>query len=358
MAFNITGSATVSDVRDGVSPPTIYLTNENETFTASATGAVTDFSGFSTEVQAFVGTSEYTYAAGSSAAGTQFNIGSATVLPAGADLTVTVSALGVITIADAGSSGVTGFADDDTINNASITIPVTIAGFSATFNRVITISKSIGGSAPIIRVEANTQTVEYNSAGAVAATENIVVTANELNFTEAGTVTFTQRSGGSGAFSALAGAGITIGGSGTSETVTITPAAYNTLLGSNRTVTIRATRGTVYDQITIARVNDGAAAVSIILATSSGSDVLRSDSDVVVKRADIYIAGVLQTPGSDWTYAWSKDGTALTSGNQAAMTGAAQQAGEGFNQRSLRIEGDGITDNTSSLFACNVIDPS
>ena len=358
MAFNITGSATVSDVRDGVSPPTIYLTNENETFTASATGAVTDFSGFSTEVQAFVGTSEYTYAAGSSATGTQFNIGSATVLPAGADLSVSVSSLGVITISDAGSSGVTGFADDDTINNATITIPVTIAGFGATFNRVISISKSIGGSAPIIRIESNTQTVEYNSAGTVAATENIVITANELNFTETGTVTFTYRAGGSGAFQALSGAGITIDNSGTPETATITPAAYNTLLGSNRTVTIRATRGTVYDQITIARVNDGAAAVSIIIATMTGSNVLRSDSDVVVLRADVYIAGTLQTPGGDWTYAWSKDGTALTSGNQASMTGASQGANEGFNQRMIRIEGDGITDNTSALFSCNVVDPS
>ena len=82
---------------------------------------------------------------------------------------------------------------------------------------------------------------------------------------------FTYRSGATGAFSALSGAGITIDNSSTPETATITPAAYNTLLGSNRTVTIRATRGTVYDQITVARINDGEAAITVVVSVTSGS---------------------------------------------------------------------------------------
>ena len=61
MAFTVTGIATVSDVRDGVSPPTIYLTNENHTFVASSAGVVADLSGFSTSAQVFVGSTQYTY---------------------------------------------------------------------------------------------------------------------------------------------------------------------------------------------------------------------------------------------------------------------------------------------------------
>ena len=148
-------------------------------------------------------------------------------------------------------------------------------------------------------------------------------------------MTFTYRTGGSGSFTTLAGTGITIDNTISPETATITPAAYNTLLGNNRSITVRATRGTVYDQITIARVNDGAAAITVIVGVQSGSLVLRADTDTVTLRADVYRAGTVLTPGSDWTYAWSKDGTALTAGNQAAMTGAAQGAGQGFNQRQL-----------------------
>ena len=356
MAFTVTGIATVSDVRDGISPPTIYLTNENHTFVATASGVVADLSGFSTSAQVFVGSSQYTYVA-SSPSGTQFTYGNPTV-SSGADLTVAVSGTGVITITDAGTTNVDGFADAGGPTTATISIPVTVSGFTSAFSRVISLSKALGGSAPLVRVEANTQTVLYSSAGAPATSDNIVVTANEINFESVGTVAFTYRSGATGAFAALSGAGITIDNSGTPETATITPAAYNTLLGSNRTVTIRATRGTVYDQITIARVNDGEAAITVVVSVTSGSLVLRSDSDSVVLRADVYQGGTVQTPGADWTYAWSKDGTALTSGNQATMTGATQQSGEGFDQRSLRIEGDGITDGTSSLFSVAVTDPT
>lgn len=355
MAFTVTGVATVSDVRDGISPPTIYLTNENHTFVATATGDVTDFTSFFTDVQVFVGTTQYSYVA-SNPTGTQFTIGTP-VVSVGDNLNVAVSSAGRITVSDDGSQS-TGFAHGDANNQAMVTIPVTVAGFTATFNRVISFSKSIGGSAPIIRISANTQTVEYDQNGAIARTANIVVSAQEENFNDPGTVTFTYRRGATGNFVALSGTGITLNNSVSPETATITPAAFNTLLGSERTVTIRATRGTVFDQITIARVNDGEAAITVVVTTTSGSNVLRSDTEVVVLRADVYQSGTLLTPGNDWTYLWSKDGTALTSANQVAMTGITQQAGEGFNQRSLRIQGDGITDNGSSLFSVTVTDPT
>ena len=358
MGFQVTGNTTISDVRDGVSPPTIYLTNENHTFVADADGDVMDFSSFMSEVQVFVGTTQYTYTAGTPT-GSQFTIGARTFVPANAFLNSNVDSSGVITISDQ-SGQVTGFAHGETVNTATLTVPVTVAGFGSTFNRVITFSKSIGGSAPIVRISSNTQTVEYDQNGVIARTDNIVITANEINFTDPGTVTFTYASG-SGSFQTLAGSGITIS-TGDPETATITPTAFNTLLGNNRTVTFRATRGTVFDQITVARVNDGESAVTVVIAVTSGSTVLRSDTDVVVLRADVYRAGTLQTPVTSgdqtWTYQWSKDGTDLTSANQEAMTGISQQTGQGFNQRSLRIDGSGITDNGASLFACVVTEPN
>lgn len=363
MAFSVTGVVTVTDVRDGVTPPSVLLTNESHTFQATSEGVVADLSGFECEASVFVGTDAYTYTTSASPTGTNFTIltASIAVQPSGHDLTVTVSAGGVITVSDAGGVS-TGFADADTINNVTITIPVKIAGITATVNKVITLSKSLGGFAPILRIEANTQTVEYDQDGSIARTDDIIITANELNFDSHANATWEYRSGSSGSFAALTGTGISIVQSASNadpEVATITASAFNTLLGANRTVTFRARRGgttsvpTFYDQITIARVNDGSAAISVVVAVTSGSTILRSDTDVVVLRADVYRGGTLLTPNS-WTYQWSKDGTDLTSGNQASLTGATQGAGEGFDQRELRIEGDGITDNTASLFAVTV----
>ena len=366
MAFTVSGVATVSDVRDGVSPPTIYLTNENHTFVADADGSVMSLNDFSTEVQVFVGTDEYAYQAGSGAAtGTNFRIGAATVTPATANITVTVSSTGVVTLSDTGTSS-TGFVDGETINSFTVTLPVTVGGFGTTsFNRVITLSKSIGGSAPLIRVESNTQTVEYDQTGVIARTENIVITANELNFTSEANVIWEARTGGVGAYAAFTGGTFV---RTTPETLTLTPAQFSTALGSSRTWTIRARRGgtitspALYDQITIARVNDGEAAVTVVINTISGSNILRSDTDAVTLRADVYQAGTLLTPEADWNYTWSKDGTTLTATNVAAQTGNANtgyvEGGTPTQSRSLIIEGDGITDGGASLFSCEVEDPT
>lgn len=366
MGFNVTGAITVSDVRDGISPPTVVLTNENHTFLAEANGDVMDFTGFMSEVIVYVGTQEYTYTAGTPAAN-QFTIGTRTVVPTAANLDVNVSSAGVITISD--TAAATGFAHGDVAatNSATITVPVQIFGFTSSFSRVISITKAIGGSAPFVRIASNTQTVEYDQDENIARTDDIVLEANDINFTTTGTITWTYRSGSTGNFVALAGTGITINTTDP-ETATLTPTAYNTLLSTNRSVTFRATRGSVFDQITIARVDDGAAAVSVLINVTAGSFILRSDTDVVVLRADVFRGGVAVPPvtsgAQTWTYQWAKNNVNLndtTAGNATTAgteTGAQQGTGEGFDQRSLRIQGDGIADGTAALFTCVVNEPN
>jgi hypothetical protein len=368
MAFVVTGVTTVTDVRDGVTPASVLLTNESHTFQATSEGVISDLTGFATSALVFVGTDSYAYTTSATPTGSNFTIvqGSIAVQPAGADLSVSVDGSGEITISDGGGSS-SGFDDSTTVNNVTITIPVKIAGFAATVNKVITLSKSLGGFAPVLRLTTNTQTVEYDQDGSIARTANIELQADEINFETHAAAVWEYKSG-AGSFTALSGVtGVTITSSTTTadpETVAITPAAYNTLLGSNRVVIFRARRGGTtsaplfFDQISIARINDGASAITVVVGVTSGSNILRSDTDVVVLRADVYQAGTLLTPGGDWTYAWSKDGTALTSANQASLTGATQQSGEGYNERSLRVEGDGITDNTAALFSVVVTDPT
>ena len=361
MAFNITGQITVSDVRDGVSAPVVLLSNENHTFPADEAGAIVgDLTGFTTNVAVFVGTQAYTYTAAATTAVNQFRVVSLTA-SSGADLTATADASGNITVVDADSTGIAGFVDTGSAS-ATITVVISVNGITGNISRTITLAKSLGGSAPIVRLVTSSQTVNYDGEGVLVTGQgNIVLTAS---YTDAeGAPTWTSSSGGA-AFQALTGAGVTAGaapgntvGSGT-QTYTISPAAYNTLLGSNRFVTFRVVRGGASDQVTVARLDAGRNALTVEVTVIEGSQILRGDTQTVRVRADVFQNGALLTPGGDWTYAWSKDGTALSATNQAAQTGATQQTNEGFNSQILRIEGDGIADNTASLFSVTVVDPS
>ncbi len=376
MAFTVTGSATVSDVRDGVSPPTIYLTNENHTFVADADGIVADLTGFTTSVQAFVGSTAYQFQAGLSgnATGEFFRIHTPTVSGSNAaNITVTVNQIsGAITISDAGSSDA-GFVDGTDVNEFTVSVPVVVGGFGATsFTRTISFSKSIGGNAPITRIESNTQTVEYDQSGTIARTAAVICEGRFFN-NDSGDITWEYRLGATGAFTTLVGvSGVTFqmaDGSTASDAaanrffMTLTAAGYNTLLSTSRSITFRVTRGGQRDQITVARVNDGEAAVTVIVRTTTGTNILKQETDEVDLTADVYVAGTLNTDTTGRTYLWAKDGvdlTAITAGNTttagtAAGTGVIQpSAAFGFDQKSLRISGAGIVDNASSLFSVTV----
>ena len=363
MAFNITGAATVTDVRDGSSAPTVTLSNENHTFVAGSDGAIPggDLSGFSTVVQVYVGGIQYTATAGTPT-GTQFRIGGASPNPSSANITVTPNNTdGTIAITDAGSS-TQGFVDGTNVNSFTINVPVTIAGIQGTINRTITIGKSIGGDAPITRVVSNTQTIRYDQTRTTLATNQSNISLDAAFFNNDGsTATWAYRSGTTGNFTTITNAtsGATVGAIfNTSANLILTAAAYNTLVGSNDVLTIRITKNGQSDQISIAKLAAGDQAATVVVTPVVGSTILRSDTAIVVLEAQVYLGGTLTSPGNDWSFSWAKDGVTLTSGNQAAMTGATQQTNEGFQNARLRIEGDGIADNTASLFSCNVIDPS
>ena len=375
MAFSVTGTITISDVRDGQSAPTIILSNENHTFPADQTGslgtsatAITSVLGsFTSSFQVFVGGQAYTSTTDTTPGGTNYYIRTnPTVVQQGnatPDLTVNINrTTGVITVADAGTADVAGFSDTGA-GSLSITLQIDIAGFTSPFTRVITLAKSLGGSAPITRVASSTQTVEYNGEGAlITGQDDIVIQSEYVDGT--GSVMWSYRQGGTGTFTTIDPAALPTGltlqtfDSVAQAQITLTTAGYNTLLTtSGDYVTFRATRGQASDQITISRLQFGRDAIYVVVEVTSGSQILRSDTQEAVVRADVYQNGAILQPENDWTYLWSKDGTELTAINQADQTGATQGNNEGFNQRSLRIQGDGITDNSSNRFSVTVAQP-
>ena len=81
MAFNVTGVTTVTDVRDGISAPVVVLSNENHTFVADSSGAVSDLTGFQSDVQVFLGQTTYTSTSDAIPTGTNFRIGTPQRIP-------------------------------------------------------------------------------------------------------------------------------------------------------------------------------------------------------------------------------------------------------------------------------------
>ena len=361
MAFTITGSLTVTDVRDGISAPTVLLTNENHTFVADADGIVADFDSFTTAVTVFVGDDSYTAVTGTPGAD-EFRIVSAVGT---GGITTDITTAGVVTLVDNNAPAANSFQGGDTVNMATVTVTIQIAGITGNIARTISLSKAIGGTAPIIRVAANTQTVEYsfiNDTRTRTRTGDIVFTATEINITDLGDIAWTASvDGGTFGSTLAAGSGVTLSGANNSV-ITFTVAAWDTALGNGTNLTLRATKGMASDRITVAALRDGSPAITVLVTPTSGSPILRSDTASVTLRADVQFAGVTQTPGSDWTYRWRKDNTILTAANIAAQTGNANTGftdqGLAAASRSITVEGDGINDNTASLFSCEVVDPS
>ena len=121
----IAGSISISDLVDGVTGATIVFTNEAHTFTASADGEITDLSSFTTQANVYSGTTQHTYASGTTPGTDEFSFGSI-VFTDGADLNAAVSSDGTISISDAGGV-TTGFDDPGTTLDAvAMTVPVIV----------------------------------------------------------------------------------------------------------------------------------------------------------------------------------------------------------------------------------------
>ena len=363
MAFSITGSVTVTDVRDGISAPTVLLSNENHTFVADAEGVIADFDSFSTTVTVFVGETSYTATTGSPNAN-QFRILSA-VGTGDVDTDITVA--GVVTLVDDDSPAAGSFQGGDTVNESQVTVTVEINGVTGNIARTVSLSKAIGGSAPIIRVEANTQTVSYdfvNDERDISRTANIVITATELNITESGNVVWTTSLDGAAFGTALANIAdqITLSSDDNNNTLTITPAGWEVLIGSGEVLTFRATKGMASDRVSVSVLRDGSPAITVDIVIASGSQFLRTDTSTVDLRADVLFGAETQTPGSDWTYRWRKGTTILTPTNIMSETGNAntgfEDQGLAAASRTITVTGAGITDSESSQFSCEVVDPS
>ena len=350
----IAGSISISDLVDGVTGATIVFSEEASTFTASADGEITDLSSFTTLAQVHSGTTQHTYASGTTPGTNEFSY-SSIVFTDGADLTATVSSDGTISIADAGGS-TTGFNDPGTtIDSVAMTVPVivNISGTAITYNRVVSLAKARGGSAKIVSVAPSRQVVLYDFAAVdPKSTEaNIVLTADYQNY-DAGDAdgTWSFRSGASGTFSAITATQGTVSGTN-NDTLTITPAQYQAAADTNDVVTYRVTRDTRLDQVSIVKIRDAEGAYQVII-TSTDSIVFKNnegttDLTVTVFRGGLEFGADGDDNGDALTYRWLRAGEAFT----PTVT---QPTDFGLTHNQIRIGAGDIPDGDTSQFTCEV----
>lgn len=361
----VTGYITIADVIDGTAGVNAVLSNENHTFVAAADGSIADaeLAMFNTNVSAFFGTTALTFAATNSpTTAMQFAISNGTVngaaaigiTPSNAGLTVAVSGVGLITVTN--TAGSTGFADAGDINSVVLNVPVRIqvdTGVFRTINKTISFAKSVGGSAEFVRLTANRQTVAYDNGATVpkSGEGNLVFTSVAPNITE-GSYSWSFFSGNATAistFTALDGTetGVTItSSSGTlNDILTVTPAAYDTLLANNTEVVFRSSRGMANDQITVIMIEDAAPgndSVQVIIQPN-GSTIFRNNTGSVVLTAILYEGGVIVPDGGSPdrinSYQWQQDNTNI-------------EAADGGTARTLTVEADDIANDGASLYAC------
>ena len=280
------GAITITDVTDGTTPISAFLTNENHTFPADTTGSVgeTDRQAFSSTPTVFVGTTAATYTASTPTTNNTFTVG--TIASSNNTWTAVVSGAGVITVSDIPTGTTT------TTLSTVLTVPLTVrnSGVNVSVSLSISLSKAVeGAGGAIVQMTPNKQFFSFDADGTESPSgqTNIILLVNSQGNT--GTLTATKSIDG-GTFSALvAGAGadqaatIDIDGSGGDDAIAVSVENFS----DSETLTIRvvgAAGGT--DSVSIVRVRagaTGAAALIVVVESDSGTTFKTTDGSDVTR---------------------------------------------------------------------------
>ena len=370
------GQIIVRDLTDGINAPAIAQSNENHTFTADADGSIMSLTGFSSHLTVRIGNSIYTYAGRTTTPGAnQFGIGVTIAFTGSPDLVLTPTAATVGGVAGAtlaltdGNTATTGFVDSGGPVETVATILVYVNGFTNPFTRTVSFSKAIGGNAPVVTVDANTQLIEYafGSTNPRQPTSTFVIDANSENI-ETGQFQWSYRTAGTTATPTPLDpenlpAGIELSNSDSAvdvdDLLTVTHQAYQNLATTNNGVQFIATREMRRDSHSIYKNRDAAPATGLRVDIFSGPGEYRNNiaANDTVLEAVISVGGVDQT-GNTWTtglagnFQWRKNGVNLTTGTLSIT----QQAGEGPTNYRIRINAGDITNGSQDRFDCTVSD--
>jgi len=345
----ITGNITIADLVDGVTGATIVFTNESHTFTADPDGGVPDLSGFSSDVAVYAGTTQYTFVTGTSPGTDEYAIGSITTVAGLTTSVASVNSQARLTVSD--TAGSAGFADAGESNpdSALIVVPVivNISGTLIPYNRIISLAKARGGSAKVVRITPSRQTMlyEFGATNPKTGETDIVIEADYQNFDtgDAGG-SWSYRAGYSGSFVAIGSGQGTVSGTN-NQSLTITPAEYQSVAGTDNVVTYRVTRDTNrIDQVSIVKLRDAEGGYQVVIETTNAT-VFKNNSGTANLTARLYRGGTEITSGI--TYLWKLNGATFT-------PSATQGSGQGTTSASVKVSAGDVPDGSSRQVTCEI----
>ena len=403
----VQGFISVTDLVDGVVGNAVIFTNENHTYVADADGLVSpgEIAMYTNDVFVEAGIVDIVYDAGTdllNQANNTFRLATTsgvinnttqTVVSGTADLDVNLAGTAgdadvTITITDKNTANTVGFFDTGGPDSVLITVPVSVRTTSGTvtYNKTISISKALGGSAPYVRMTSSDQTVEYPYLGSAPKSGQANIVMNALSFNTPASVgnnadtglwfrsidgtTFTQI--------VSTDTGVTLAGENTdNSSLTITTAGYNAFLGSARRVLFRFVRQAgadivanhlIFDQISVFRVDDAETGYSTYIEVVAGTTAFKNgiayDANNPATYGDLKVnvfsgdTAVTVTNAADITYQWTKNGVDLVASdlnlNQAAQDAILPVNTYGVTKASIRINAADVADNGADVFGCTV----
>jgi len=370
-----TGAITITDIADGGSPISAFLTNENHTFAASNLGAVTsaERGSFSTTIAIFVGFAIGIYKSTAVAAVVgdynKFSYGTLSSSSAGWTWAID-SSTGAITIATIPTS--------TTNKSTTITIPISVNDSSTTLKTVslsLTLNKSIEGTGgAVIQLSATKQYFQYDEFANLSPAVQSDVTINLETQGIVGTLTAQKSVDGAGFTTLVQGTGadaaklLDIDGAGAADSIVISTANFH----DSNTLTLKISGSTGgSDSVSLVRVRDGIRGASglYVNVTSSDGNIFKNgtgnDKTVTCTIFDMIDGSSVTHVGTGTgqtsvVYNWQRvdaGGTSadvlVTSGTRNVVPSGGVTA-DGSGAATLVVGHTDIADNSSTQFSCTV----
>ncbi len=392
MARIATGAITITDITDGTSPISVFLSNENHSFPATEDGAVqaADIAGFSTLVNTFIGTSNATYDATSTTDAAMSNNTyriakntgnntdgveiSGTGWPTGSNWSVTDSS-GVALV-----SGPSTALADTSDDSATATINVRVKNSVGGINSValtVTLTKSINGSgSDTINLVSSRQTFTANNAGTLDAAQTDIIleiaTAGDPGaqqyFVSEDGAAYAQVTTASSAEGGIEG--FSTDGSSYTTTGTISTSSTHlridqTNLGSLDTLSIKVTGSSAalgQDSVSIIKIRagaDGEAAILVVIESSNDNVFKNSAGSDKTLTCKVYDAGTgSQISDTGITFTWRLGDSSgslveVASGTRNVNSGSGVTAGgTGATYNNIVVDASDVS--TSQQYTCSV----
>jgi hypothetical protein len=340
MARTGVGAITITDIKDGIHPISMVLSNQSHTFSADWQGTISaaEKDAFSCEVFAYIGDTRATYDAAATPANNTYDV---TITdPAGwvSNKSVVNNQLVIkLTSVPTGTTNKSGKLD--------LTIDVkNYLGFTTTIEAVISLAKMIeGADGTVVTLTPSRQTFQYDEHG-VTTDGNVEIPVTAMG--NVGSLSAFYSLNGNTSWSALSvGAGanqassIDIDGANGDDKIVITPANF----GTADVFTVKVTGSAGGSDITsIIRIQDGSTGPSAILVSiksSTGGMIFKNNAGATkTLTAQVFD----MSDGSEITnvtsYQWKK--------NDVNVAGATTST--------LSVSPSDITDDNSEEYSCHV----